>query len=164
MTLKGVKGSAACRGSKSSGSEESAWQNAIRWLVRRDRSVHETREYLLHRSYSAEVVARVIDRLCAAGYLDDQRLATNRAQYWLCRGYGRLRAEAELRGRGISEAIVAEVLEETFQNEAAVARDLFERRFAGAQIDEAARARGYRFLLSRGFPEATVVVIVGEPC
>ncbi|GBD24828.1 Regulatory protein RecX [bacterium HR30] len=164
MTSKGGKGLAERRPSKSSGSESSAWERALRWLGRRDHSVRETTEYLHRQGFPAEVVSHVVERLCRQGYLDDGRFAFNRAEYWLRRGYGRLRAKADLEGRGIAEKHITEALNSVFESEAMVARELLQRRFSGVEQDERVRARAYRFLVARGFPEALLVVILGEPC
>ncbi|GIW44996.1 MAG: hypothetical protein KatS3mg077_2278 [Candidatus Binatia bacterium] len=168
MTSSGGKESAGRPASKSNASEDArehqAWDQATRWLARRDRSVKETEDYLRRIGCPTALVERVLARLRARGYVHDGRLAQSRVEYWLRRGYGRERVRAELEARGVAEEEIAAALEAAEAREPGIAGDLVRRRFPRFRSDERQRARAYRFLLSRGFPEALVVVIVGEPC
>jgi regulatory protein len=164
MTSKDAKASAARRGWKSNGSEHRAWEQAVRWLARRERSAHEASQYLAARGFPPEVVENVLRRLQECGYVDDARLAATRAAYWHRRGYGRLRAAADLHARGVAGVRVSTLLDEVFADEEQLAQSLLEQRFPGAASEARQRARAYRFLLGRGFPEDLVVVILGEAC
>ncbi len=164
MILKDEKESGGRRASKSNASESSAWSLAMRWLGHRDRSAAETKEYLCRHGYAAGVVCRVVDRLRLQGFVDDRRLASQRAEHWLRRGFGQLRARAELEARGVAEEYIAAALAAVFEGEKEVARELIGRRFPRAHLDEKVRARASRFLLARGFPQEVVVVLLGEPC
>lgn len=165
MTSSDGKEWVAPRGSKSSASDTAhAWDAALRWLGRRDRTAREIADYLVRRGFSDAVVTDVTTRLRDEGYVDDFRLATERAEYWCRRGYGRLRARAELLQRGVAASVIAAALDPVFADEDNRARQLVEQRFPAAQRDARMQARAYRFLVARGFPEEVVVVIVGEPC
>lgn len=168
MTSNGGKESAARPASKSNASEEAceqqAWDQAARWLARRERSAKETEEYLQRSGYSPAVVERVVARLRAYGYVHDGRLAQSRAAYWLQRGYGSERIGAELEARGVADNEIAAAVAIAQAREPDIASDLVRRRFPRCRLDERERARAYRFLRSRGFPEPVVVVILGEAC
>jgi regulatory protein len=164
MTSKDAKASAARREWKSNDSEEAAWQQAVRWLARRERSASETKQYLTARGFAPDVAENVLGRLQQCGYVDDARLAAARAAYWHRRGYGRLRAAADLHARGVEGAKASRVLDEVFADEEQLARSVLAVRFSGVPSDARQRARAYRFLLNRGFPEGLVVVILGEAC
>ncbi|MCX8073711.1 MAG: recombination regulator RecX [Candidatus Binatia bacterium] len=134
------------------------------WLGRFDRSVGETALYLERIGCPPEIITRVLQRLQEQHLLDDERFALNRAQAWARRGYGRLRAGADLAARGVDEAQIARALQASFADERERAREIVGRRFPHARADVRERARAARFLLSRGFPEEVVLAILGEGC
>lgn len=136
----------------------------MRWLARRDRTAREVAEYLARQGYTEAIVTDVLGRLRGEAYVDDQRLARQRAEHWCRRGYGRLRARAELLARGVEPSIITAALDTVFTNEHRRAQELLEQRFPSAHQDVRARARAYRFLCRRGFPEEVIMVILGEPC
>jgi len=90
---------------------EKALASALRALARRDHSRAELERKLGARGVAPEVVAQIIDRLVAAGYLDDRRFARQWAEAAVRngRGYGP-RLLLELNRRGVPRDIVTEVV------------------------------------------------------
>jgi regulatory protein len=91
-----------------------AVDSAARVLSYRPRSVHEIRQHLAKKSLPQAVILAAIDRLSAMGYLDDVAFA----RFWVedrnrfkPRGPKALRFE--LRQKGISNAVIDEVLNDT---------------------------------------------------
>lgn len=132
-------------------------------LSRREFSALELQERLLGYA-DAGAVDAVLRELVAQGYLDERRAASERARRWARRGFGRLRAEADLRARGFPEAAIVEALEEHFANERQAAAQVLASRFPTLGEDARGRARAARFLLQRGFTEHSVVALLGEGC
>jgi len=88
-----------------------AYQQAISYLGYRPRSVAEISTYLKGKEYDEELVEAVVERLRAAGYLDDEAFARfwleNREQF-RPRSVRALRYE--LRQKGIDRAVIDETL------------------------------------------------------
>ena len=93
---------------------ESAYVRVMRFLATRARSQHELEQYLHGKGYAESVCATVLERLEADGYLDDARFASewleNRSTF---RPRSHAQVRAELRLKGISEAVISETLEKT---------------------------------------------------
>lgn len=91
--------------------EEQAKSLCLRLLTARARSRAELADQLTSRGYPDEVSARVLDRLVAAGLIDDADFA---AQWVRSRrertGRGRAVLAAELRTKGIDEDVIAGAL------------------------------------------------------
>ena len=96
---------------KAENEEEQAHDRALRFLAVRPRSVAEVRHSLETRQIPTDVTDSVIQRLLAAGYLDDQAFA----QFWVAdRERFKPRAPValrqELRLKGVAEDIIAQAL------------------------------------------------------
>lgn len=116
------------------------YQRALEWALTRPHSVWETREYLKRRQLKRQQLNRkrakedlkplpevqesvmklVLERLCARGYVDDYKFT----QYYLenrfiKKGISQKRLRMELCKKGISDSIIAEVMEETGRDESA---------------------------------------------
>jgi regulatory protein len=112
--------------------------------------------------YRPETAARTVARCQELGWVDDARLARDRAEGLRRRGAGCLKIAADLDARGLAGSLVAAALEAT--GEGRTERAWAERALESARLDPAASpAKAWRFLLGRGFPEEVVAEIVGEP-
>ena len=101
--------------SKPSDSQEEALQRALRFLGYRPRSEAELRSFLVQRGHSAAITERTLEKLCSLNYLNDETFARNWARSRAeTRGYGPKRIEQELRTKGIAQALIREVVRETF--------------------------------------------------
>ena len=153
--------------SKPSDSQEEALQRALRFLGYRPRSEAELRSFLVQRGHSAAITERTLEKLCSLNYLNDETFARNWAHSRAeARGYGPNRIEQELRTKGIDQALIRQVVHETFDqvDESARARSLLERRFKCKQFDDPRmlrRAAG--FLQRRGYSRKVIFDLLKHP-
>lgn len=103
------------------------YSRSLKYCLDRPRSMLEIKKYLLRRtftdkkngvSFSDEIVSRVIDRLIEKRYIDDFKFAS----FWVenrmvRRGISRLKLTAELRGKGVRNEIIEQVLRESDRDE-----------------------------------------------
>ena len=125
---------------------------AMDYLSRREHATYELSQKLLQKYYDPEEVDAVLQRLSAQGLLSDERFTDTFINQRISRGSGPLKIRAELRQKGISDAMIG-----TFLNE----RDMLWHKSALAvrtrkygselPIDLKEIARQSRFLQSRGF-------------
>ena len=88
---------------------------ALRYLMYRDRSVHEVRTYLEGKEYPPTVVEDALQYLASLRYLDDARFARQFTRYRVeCKKMGRFRLRHELISRGVEESLTDRVLDEVF--------------------------------------------------
>jgi regulatory protein len=148
-----VLDAAAIRGLIARDLDERAYQQAVRFLAARPRSVAEIRRRLVEHGHSAETIDAVVERLSRYGYADDRAFA----DYWVGqrqtfhpRGARALRAE--LRQKGIDGETTAAALEATTSNEADAAYRAGRKRAQRAPLDERAFAQVMTaHLVRRGF-------------
>ncbi|MBM4194044.1 MAG: recombination regulator RecX [Gemmatimonadetes bacterium] len=111
----------------------SAYERALGALARRGRSVTEMERWLRDRDYAAEDVADAVERLVAAGLLDDEKFAAAFARSRILdRKLSRRRTEAELLRRGVRRSVADAAVAAVFSDEG-VSED--------AVIDAAVRKR-----------------------
>jgi len=146
---------------KAENEEEKAHDQALRFLSYRPRSVAEVRHNLDMRQVPIDVTDSVIQRLLAAGYLDDQAFA----QFWVAdRERFKPRAPValrqELRLKGVPEDIITQALglldseSSAYRAGAAYARRL-------SNLDQHTfRQKLGNHLLRRGFPHDVVWPVV----
>jgi len=140
-----------------------AYQDGVRLLARRSLSRREVALRLRARGHDDDVVEAAIERLVAASAIDDCALA----RHWIesqaaRRGRGRARAVAELRARGVDEAVAVTAWSEAMEDgaidgDAVLLRAV--RRRLGATPRPAPRerlARVYNALLHEGFEDKEV--------
>jgi len=131
-------------------SRPTALQQATTLLKVRERTEQELRQGLARRGYAEAEVGAAVARLRALGYLDEQRVAEERAR----RGFAEDRSTTDVAARlarsGVEEAVIQRALDEASQesghsDEAAARALLAKRKLSGA--------KAARFLASRGFEE-----------
>jgi regulatory protein len=127
-------------------------QAAVRLLATREHSRAELRRKLMARGGEASAVEGVLDALAERRLQSDARYAEQYVAQRAARGYGPARIRAELRERGIDDAVIADWLDERDpvwkERVAEVARKRFG---AACPADFGDRARRARFLEYRGF-------------
>jgi regulatory protein len=125
---------------------------ALRLLARREHSGRELSDKLTTRGYAPEVVAAVTAALADKHLLSDARFVQEFVAARVRRGSGPLKIRDELRGRGVTAAVVEEAIAahaDAWVTQAETAR---RKRFgATAPKDFKERARQARFLQQRGF-------------
>ncbi len=142
---------------------EKAERKAYRLLTTRAHSEGELRGKLLKAGFSEDLVAAVIEKCRALGYLDDALYARQRArELAVNRLAGDRRIALDLAERGIDgelgRAAIAEVREEL--SEAEALDRLFRKKTRGmdpAALDERQRAALARGLAGKGFPTALIM-------
>ncbi|MEE4173465.1 MAG: regulatory protein RecX [Xanthomonadales bacterium] len=129
---------------------------ALRYLGRREHSVAELEGKLRQRGVQGEALEEAMAFLLDHDLVSDERYAEAWARSRVQKGYGPARIRAELRRKGVSDALVAQALEpydEAWYDEAL---RWAERKHRGA-LDEKARARLYRGGMNRGFSHDQVM-------
>jgi len=123
-------------------------------LARRDRSAADLRAQLERRGVPADDAARTVERLEAAGYVDDARFAAARAETLATRGYGNAVIARELERQGIGRDEIGSALA---QLEPETAR-------AAALLERFGRApKAARRLVAKGFDREAVAAALGDP-
>ena len=135
---------------------ERAYEKALLYLERRDRTEREIHDRLTGAGFSAETVAGVLDRLKGAGLVNDEDYAARYLMALVAKGRGRLRIAEEMRRKGLPDMIVRNALEDGITDEDERARALAAARQAWAGIPEGmdgrkAAARVSRRLATLGF-------------
>jgi len=120
-------------------------------LARRDFAGAELRAKLCSKGFEDGAAGQVIAELAARGVLDDRRFAENYVSWHAARGQGPIRIAAQLRSRGLPEALIDAALA-SGPDWPALARRARTARF-GRQppASWADKARQARFLQYRGF-------------
>ena len=129
---------------------ERATAFVVNSLAARAQSVSELEGKLARRGVSDADAAAVIATATRLGYLDDEKLAAQLAPGFVARGYGRRRAAALLRRRGLDAAVADAALDAAYAESDEV--ELALRALGRRPTDgDAARRRAAAFLVRRGF-------------
>ena len=139
---------------------------ALRFLGYRPRSAAEVHNHLISRGYSLAAAAGTLEKLHSLSYLNDENFARNWAASKLSKGYGPKKIEQELRSKGIREALIRDVLRETFDagDEAERARLLLKKRFNTQTLtDPKMLRRAAGFLQRRGYSSEVVFDLLKYP-
>ena len=127
-------------------------KKALAMLARREHSSAELRGKLAAKGFPAEMIEGALSDLDREGWLSDERFVEMFVRARRERGYGPMRIRAELRERGIDDAVIAAHLDagdpEWLQRLERAKR----KRFGESKAqDFAERARQMRFFQARGF-------------
>ena len=134
-------------------------ERALGLLARREHSRAELARKLAPHG-EADEIAALLDDLERENLLSNQRYAESLAHSRAGR-HGSLRLKADLRDKGVPEALVAEAVREARTSDLAAARAVWAKKFGRPPIDAAERAKQMRFLAGRGFPLDVVRRVVG---
>jgi regulatory protein len=122
---------------------------------------------LAQRGYSIAIAEGMLEKLRSLNYLNDEAFARNWARSRAeTRGYGPKRIEQELRTKGIGQALIREVMRETFGqiDESARAKSLLEKRFKTKQFDDPKMVRrAVGFLQRRGYNSKVIFDLLKCP-
>jgi len=126
-----------------------AFSQALNYLTARNRTVHETADYLRRKGYSREETEEAVLRLLELDLLNDRKTASQWVEYTMrCKPRGRDRLYRELQARGVAREIIEEVLfilDDDTEYELALAL------LAGRPVPQWSRGKLFRFLRYRGF-------------
>ncbi len=123
---------------------------ALSLLARREHSRMELTRKLELKGYATVVVGQVLLSLEEDGYLSDARFAEVYVRVRSERGYGPMRIRAELRERGVADAIIATSLA-PYQDAWLTQLERIRAKRFGRAGDFTERARQTRFFQARGF-------------
>jgi regulatory protein len=135
----------------------STYDRALNMLALRARASRELRRQLLRKGEPADQVDAAIERLSAAGFLDDAAFARQLARSKVGAGMSRRRIQRELGRRGVAhdvgDAAIAEVFAEEDVDEATVVEQAARKklRSLGSVDPETRNRRLYAFLARRGY-------------
>lgn len=135
------------------------FQISLGLLARREHSQMELRQKLLARFPGhAKPVESALVKLRQDAYQSDERFAETYVRSRIAKGYGVLRLCQELKMRGISSEITAQVLAPYDNEEVALGRihQVWQKKFARPPQDMLEKGRQTRFLLYRGFSQQDV--------
>lgn len=141
-----------------------AKKRAMHLLERMDRTEKQLYDKLLQSGYPQECIENAILYVKKYHYIDDRRYASNYIRCYQDRK-SRLRMQQDLLRKGVSRALIEEVLEEEFQaDERIQIRSLLEKRgFDATECDEKERQRCYQFLMRRGFKSSDILKVMRDP-
>lgn len=126
---------------------------AMDYLSRREHSSHELFQKLLaKKEYEFDDISEELTHLSIQGLLSDERFTENFISLRMKQGKGPLKIHAELRQKGVSDAMIGKFLDERdtlWQESALAARIKKFGKESPTDLKETLRQR--RFLQSRGF-------------
>ena len=132
---------------------------AIGYLARREHSRAELAAKLMRLSSDRIVIDTLLDALTAENFLSERRAAQSIVRVRSAR-LGSMRVAGELRARGITGDLAAEMVRDLKGTEAERARALWERKFGMPAPDLSGRAKQMRFLQTRGFALDVIRAVV----
>lgn len=136
---------------------EAAYRVALRVLGARPRSLRETLRALRDKGHELRAATHAVQRLEAAGLLDDDAFARHFARTRSARGHGAVRLVADLRARGVDGSVAERAVQETLEAEGtdpvSQARDIARKRSTqlGDLPPDVKRRRLMSYLGRRGF-------------
>jgi regulatory protein len=129
--------------------QKSLKARAVDLLSRREYSRRELYQKLAPHAESPDEVGKVLDELASRGWQSDNRFAEQFAEI-KGRKYGSRRLAAEMRERGIESETITEAL--AGQDDVALARQLWQKKFGQPPQSQEERVKQIRFLAARGLP------------
>jgi regulatory protein len=135
---------------------------AMRWLARREYSVHELEQRLAGKGFPSGEISTVLDGLIGQGLVSDTRFTETLVRNRVERGYGPLKIAYELRAKGIDDALVDEFLQDEEEYWVERLRAVWERRFGRPPADYREWTRQARGLQSRGFTAQQVRRVIPD--
>ena len=145
-----------------------AHRAGLRALARRPFAVRELRRKLLQRQHPAAAVDAAIDRLSAAGLVDDARYAQEWVAAKLTRGRGPARLLRDLQAQGVERRLAEDTVRDAMKEEGVdpieAARAAAQQRAPALRAlpPDVGRRRLAAFLLRRGFGGPHLADVVRE--
>ena len=122
------------------------------FLARREHGEQEVTQKLIARGFDAEVVEAAVSALVDDGLLSDSRFAEAFVYSRFRKGSGPQKIHAELRQRGIDDALISVSMETVAGQWLERVREVREKKFGqDPPADFKERCRQMRFLQQRGF-------------
>ena len=149
------------------GEMEAAYEKALGYLEKRDRTEKEISVRLSGAGFSGKAVSEALERLIDAGLVDDESYAARYLQALAAKGRGRLRIAEEMRRKGLPDGLIRNAIEDGLSGEDERARAAEAAKRAWADIPEGtntrkAAAKVSRRLVSLGFTYETIGAVMEE--
>lgn len=127
-------------------------QKAMDYLARREHSRRELEVKLVRKFPDSNELGSVLDTLAAEGLQSDRRFTGSFIRLRVQGGFGPQRIRAELRQRGICDALIIEQFAEQDVDWFAAAHALFLKKYAGMVFDDPRqRSKCIRYLQYKGY-------------
>lgn len=144
-----------------------AKNDALRVIARRKHSARELKQKLLRKKYDSQLLDRVIDHLRSIDLVDDAGFAKAFVRdRLLLRPAGRKSLMNELRKRGVTESIAANVLDSLLNNDREYedAKGIAEKYFLRLQRYDAEtqKRRLFGYLMRKGYANSIIQTIMRE--
>jgi regulatory protein len=123
---------------------------AYRLLGRREYSVFELDQRIRQKWPDADVVAELLDALVEENLVSDERFTESFIRSRVQRYQGPLKIKAALRGKGVSDSLIAGELDNYSGQWTDMAKEWLSRQHSGP-LDFDSRKKYYRRLQNRGF-------------
>ena len=94
------------------GEADKAYERALRFLEKRDRTEKEVTDKLTDAGFSETAVTKTVNRLREDGYVNDEAYAVRYLDALENKGRGRIRIASEMRRKGLGEDLVRNTLED----------------------------------------------------
>ena len=114
------------------------------------------------RDLDPDGVRAVVDELCRAGLLSDERFTQELLRVRMRNGYGPARVAAELRHKGVEETLVGRYVDFAAQEWIEPLRQLCGRRFGAASATGDQWVRQAKFLQTRGYTLEQIRAVIGN--
>jgi regulatory protein len=125
---------------------------ALGLLTRREHSRKELHQKLVRRGFDAAEISPLLDQLQAQRLQSDERFIESYIHARQTRGFGPVRIRLELKGRGITDAVIDAHLDERSGQWRDALYTLYRKRYRDEPADKyKERVRRSRFLQQRGF-------------
>ena len=149
------------------GEADKAYDRALHFLEKRDRTEQEVYGCLAKAGFSEAAVSEAIGRLRDGGYVNDADYAARYMEALAAKGRGRLRIAAEMRRKGLSDELVRNTLEDGRLAEDERERAAAAARKAWAEMPEGTDGRKAALKVSRrlvtlGFAYDVIGAVMSE--
>ena len=135
---------------------------ALQMLARREHTRQELERKLAAYAEDEGEVGRLLDDFAKRGWLSEER-AVEQVVHVRRRKFGSRRIRQELVRRGVDAERMASAMENLKAGEGAALRAVWRKKFDGAPLNPADRARQIRFLQGRGFELDMILKVINSP-
>ena len=126
--------------------------SGVRLLGMREHSVKEVFDKLNRKTDYVDIVNAVLDELLENKYVSDERFTESYIRYRSNRGFGPVKIRAELKNKGISNALISEYLDMGSAAWIDKAIEQYQKKYGAEGVsDYNAWTKRARFMQSRGF-------------
>ncbi len=157
-----TQGAKGAKAKRAKGFQISLKGRALRLLSQREHSRFELERKLKPFEETPGELAEALDFLQAKDFINEQRVVESVVNS-RSRKLGASRVRQELQAKGLPVEAIAEAVQAMRSTELERAREVWRKKFGEPPVDQAARVKQVRFLVSRGFaPEVVKRVVAGS--